>query len=646
MGSARAIRRGCARSWDSGESNLGCNGGTVRTQLGRPIEKADFYTVEHGVNDFGKGVPVGTFDDYLNNASNGTFYADYRQLVDRIRALNAAATIVLCTPRKSRGFGSYLPKTCDGEMGGARLADYAAAVRAIAAHEGLAVADFYATCGEESEIRSLSIDDALHPNDPGYQLMANELVRAFADAVSPWPVSLPDEDGTRAPVPPMPFPDRLSAYVWRNWGLVDVDRLAATIGARRDDLLAVAADMGLSFEPTVQPAWRRQGYITILRRNWHLLPYDQILRLIDMDRAEFAYRLKEDDFLWGKLGELKPACSRLEWTDESAAAGREARRRLRAILDEEGVDPNAPEEPRFAFVAPLARCDENVVRRPRGTVGGFDFRMIASYFADYGDPLADADIGSFPEGLLQKLAAEGVNAVWLHVVLNTLVKDSNYPEFGVGAETRVANLKRLVARARKHGIRVYLYMNEPRCVPASFFARGGRDGIRGVAEDGGGNVALCTSSPETRRWLRDSLRTLFSQVKGLGGIFTITMSENLTNCASLGYREACPRCRGRSVSDILAEVNAAMAEGVTAGDPEAETIVWNWAWPAGIEKEVFPKLPKRGCRVMHVSENGIPVTVGGVTVPEHDYSIALVGPGENAKNFWSEARKNGLGCVA
>lgn len=160
----------------------GCNGGTVRTQWNH-VPKADCYSVEHGVNDFGKCVKVGTFDDYRDNATNDTFYANYRVLVDKIRAQNPAAKVILCTPRKSYGFGTYLPKTCDGKKNGARLADYAAAVRTIAAHEGFAVADFYGTCGEEPELRSLSIDDALHPNDPGYQLMANELVRAFADGI-------------------------------------------------------------------------------------------------------------------------------------------------------------------------------------------------------------------------------------------------------------------------------------------------------------------------------------------------------------------------------------------------------------------------------------------------------------------------------
>ena len=163
----------------------GCNGGTVSNQWKcLPKTVGDIYTIEHGVNDFGKCVRVGAFEDYLGNASNGTFYANYRILVDNIRAKNPKARFILCTPRKSYGFGTYLPPTCDGEKNGARLADYAVAVRTIAAHERFTVADFFATCGEQDELLSLSIDSALHPNDPGYQLMANELVRAFTACLS------------------------------------------------------------------------------------------------------------------------------------------------------------------------------------------------------------------------------------------------------------------------------------------------------------------------------------------------------------------------------------------------------------------------------------------------------------------------------
>ena len=44
-------------------------------------------------------------------------------------------------------------------------------------------------------------------------------------------VPLPGEDGTHEAVTCAPFPDALSAYVWRNWPVVPVDRLADAIGA-------------------------------------------------------------------------------------------------------------------------------------------------------------------------------------------------------------------------------------------------------------------------------------------------------------------------------------------------------------------------------------------------------------------------------
>ena len=160
-------------------ANMGVNGGVVASAVGAVI-KADIYTIEHGINDWGHSTVPGTIDDYKNNTKNGTFAANYRQVIDKIRATNAEATIILCTPRKGYGFGSYLPATVDGQKeGGYYLADYVSLVRAIGETEGLPVCDFYATCGEQEELADLSIDVALHPNDAGYQKMANELVKTL-----------------------------------------------------------------------------------------------------------------------------------------------------------------------------------------------------------------------------------------------------------------------------------------------------------------------------------------------------------------------------------------------------------------------------------------------------------------------------------
>ena len=88
----------------------------------------------------------------------------------------------------------------------------------------------------------------------------------------------------------------------------------------------------------------------------------------------------------------------------------------------------------------------------------------------YGDPLSDSQLDPYPDGFLQRLSAVGVNGVWLHVVLRNLAPGGTaFPEFGADHERRLANLRILVQRAKRYGVGVYLYMNEPRAMPTPFF---------------------------------------------------------------------------------------------------------------------------------------------------------------------------------
>lgn len=460
---------------------------------------------------------------------------------------------------------------------------------------------------------------------------------------------LPGEPCTKAAIAPDPFPDRMSAYVWRNWFVVPHDRLAAVVGATESDLEDLAAEMGLPRKVEVLPEWRRKGYITVVRRNWNLLDYPQLLQVVDMTREEMRFSLLEDDFLFVKLGNIKPKCGALRWNEGMGKEGKEKRGRIAAVLKEEGVTDFA-EEPRFTFVKDLSLPEQsNIQTIEQSNNSPFDFRMIFSYFADYADPLADDEVGSYPEGLLQKLAAQGVNAVWLHTVLRTLAKDPKYPEFGEGSERRIANLTKLVKRCEKHGIKVFLYMNEPRAMPDEFF-RGHpeREAFRGCDDRNWPVYAMCTSCPEVRRWVCDSIRQVFAAVPGLGGIFTITMSENVTNCASRGNKKACPRCRDRNSSDLVAEINTAMIEGMRAGNPDAVALLYDWEWSrtdGGVEG-VMAKLPKQNVRILSVSESGMPIERGGVKGKIDEYSVSAVGPGEVAKATWASARANGIPTTA
>src|SRR5216110_1724846 len=73
------------------------------------------------------------------------------------------------------------------------------------------------------------------------------------------------------------FPDSMHAFVWRNWQLVPSDRIASVIGASKDDVLRIGRSMGLDGPPLITANQQRRSYITVIRRNWHLLPYSQLL---------------------------------------------------------------------------------------------------------------------------------------------------------------------------------------------------------------------------------------------------------------------------------------------------------------------------------------------------------------------------------
>ena len=159
-------------------SNKSVNGGTLSSAISQ-VALADYYTIEHGINDWGHSTPVGTIDDYINNTKNGTFAAIYRQLIDRIFSRNKKARVILCTPRKAYGFNGYLPDHWYDPKEGIYLEEYANIIRQIAAYESFPVADFFAECGGQRQLDSWSYDTALHPNDDGMQIMANVLIQAF-----------------------------------------------------------------------------------------------------------------------------------------------------------------------------------------------------------------------------------------------------------------------------------------------------------------------------------------------------------------------------------------------------------------------------------------------------------------------------------
>jgi hypothetical protein len=431
------------------------------------------------------------------------------------------------------------------------------------------------------------------------------------------------------------FPSRLHAYVWRNWLLAPADRLAEVVDAEPADIVALGHGMGLSGPPEISPDRFGYSYISIIRANWHLLPDEQLLALLDWPPERLAFSLREDDFLYGKMG-VRPTLPRLVF-NASEPEAKQGEGVMAAVI--KSRFPNGvglPDESLFAFVD---RLSEPVTDWQPAAPSRFAPRFSYSYFAVYGDVLLDAD--PFPDGMLARLAEVGVDGVWLQAVMYKLAPFPWDPSYSEGHEKRLVNLHQLVERASKYGIGVYLYLNEPRSMPVGFFE--GRERLKGVEE--AGYARLCTSVPEVQDYLRASVALICRAVPKLAGFFTITIGENRTLCWSHLDASGCPRCAERRPEDVVAEACTLIQEGINEARSGASLIVWDWVWPEEWFDGIVARLPDNAA-LMSVSEWGLPIDRGGGPVNVAEYSMSAVGPGPRAKRHWAIARARGLKTMA
>ena len=496
------------------------------------------------------------------------------------------------------------------------------------------------------QIQSLSIHKSLITRREFLSYTAGMTAAGFAVPFLSWP-AMAAEAATVLPMgnAPVPleavwFPSRLHAFVWRNWSLVSSAQMAVVVGAKKEDIERVGRSMGLESPRGLNDAQRRRSSLTIIRRNWHLLPYDQLLSLLGWTAEEMAYTLREDDFFFIKLGLHKPKCPLLRWTEPSPAESARAEEIAGVVRSHFPGGVLEGRDPLFSFVDKLSQPLPSAAK-PSQEIQSSPLRLAYSYFALYGDPLLDPALDPYPDGYLQRLAASGVNAVWLQAVLVRLspLPWSNEADI----ERRRTALRDLVARAARHGMKIFLYLNEPRSLPASSPVFDNNPNWRGVTEQD--YTSICTSTHEVRSALSGAVADLCRAVPDLGGFFTITGSENLTNCWSHGRGGDCPRCKSRPPAEVIAEVNATFFDGIRAAQGRQRLIAWDWGWGDDWAPAAIERLPI-GVELMSVSEWSLPIERGGVKSEIGEYCLSAVGPGPRAKRHWAAAHKHGLSVVA
>ena len=432
------------------------------------------------------------------------------------------------------------------------------------------------------------------------------------------------------------FPTRWQAVVWRNWGYVPVERIAEALDTSCEKIREAADVLGLNPDEPVNEAWGKRGFLTTIRENWHLCTYEQILILLNISDEELAFILKEDDFMWIKLGSLKPMVDAPKYAALTDVELQQTRQ-IAELLKDRFPAGYGKQDNAFAFVedfhVPVSEAEVGKASNKTENL-----RMIYPYFALCGDALIDESIDPFPERILKEYADAGINGIWMHMVLYQLVEFPFEPSLSKGWEKRIDSLRKLVARAKKYGIGIYPYLNEPRAMSDAFFQK--YPELRGESE--GDYYAMCTSTIEVQNYLYQSVRKLFEMVPDLAGFFTITMSENLTNCYSrLSGEMTCPRCKNRNPWEVVAEVNNLMAKGAHDANPNAKAIAWAWGWSDKWAEKVIPLLTE-GQILQCTSEEAMKFCISGVEGSVIDYTMSLCGPGEKAKKMWKVAREHGM----
>ena len=441
-------------------------------------------------------------------------------------------------------------------------------------------------------------------------------------------ISLPKEGKEAVALPH--FPTRHQAFIFRAYEYISPEKIAKVLSTTTENVLRAASEMGL---PDYEPGriWLERGYITIIRSLWHILPYSQLLEVLEMTEEELAIILKEEDFLDIKLGK-KPISEPLTWRELTEEEKKQTEK-IKETMKTVSITGKRPFE--FNYDVPEIAFGGNEV---------FSTRMIYAFSGLYQNAFeVDSEV-YLPDEQLRAYSALGVNGIWTQAVLSRLVEFPFEPSLSKGYEERLERVRLLSERLQKFGMKLYLYINEPRYMPLAFFE--GREDIRGHRR--GGGASLCTSTEPVQNYLKDSIEKLCRAVPKLGGLFTITRSENLTNCYShSGYRGmecTCPRCSKRKVGEVIGEVISCFAEGAHRVSRDIKVFAWSWEWDKQCE-EVIRNLPK-DVILLSQSELHVPFEIGGVKGVVDDYSMSIPGPGEQAKKEWQLANELGLETAA
>ena len=263
------------------------------------------------------------------------------------------------------------------------------------------------------------------------------------------------------------------------------------------------------------------------------------------------------------------------------------------------------------------------------------------------DELMD-DVDYYPEPYLDRLAHEGINGLWLTVEWRDLAETS-FTKRSPDAPRRLAKLRRTIERCLKYGIKTWVFCIEPRICRHDDPLFQTHPELFGVTRSDG--ALMCPLQPAAQRYIEESVKDIFTQAPGLGGMMMISYGERPTTCLSefdplTGcFHGNCPRCAAREPWQIHWETASAIMRGFRGAGSDAEYISWFYQPQVRPERgtwsaEVARHLPD-GVTLAYNFESGAVKEQLGRIRNGGDYWLSFVGPADGFRRVAEAGREAG-----
>ncbi|MBR1965468.1 MAG: hypothetical protein IKA22_02545 [Lentisphaeria bacterium] len=276
---------------------------------------------------------------------------------------------------------------------------------------------------------------------------------------------------------------------------------------------------------------------------------------------------------------------------------------------------------------------------------------------------------AYTDEVLEKIAADGFNGIWIHGQLHNIIKTSHFTEFAPNSEKHIQSIKTICSRAAKYGIKVYIYMQPPRGVSVceknfwQNYADYAGQQLKFCGDDGKKFEinCLCTSTKYVQDYLYEAFANLASALPELGGVIIISASEYPAHCYSKrnfkpGSNKKrkmqmdfvptdCHRCSQREPEEVVVELLNIIRNGVRSVSKDFKLIFWNWSWTMYLDppcEEIISKLPQDCILLVDFERGGY--SEDGTFINE--YSLAYSGPSEQFLDSMNAAKKYGIEVMA